>query len=69
MSVLKDLKAERRKLDRAIAILEGVKQHRGTKRGSKGRRKLSAAARKAISLAQRKRWALKKKEEAKTKAA
>ena len=44
------LKAERDKLDRAIAALSGTA-------GRRGKRKLSAAARERIAAAQRARWA------------
>ena len=49
-AVVEQLKAEREKLDKAIAALSG---------GSSGhsRRKLSAAARERIAAAQRARWA------------
>lgn len=50
-SVVAQLKAERAKLDRAIAALSGVGG------GGAGRRRLSASARKRIADAQRKRWA------------
>jgi hypothetical protein len=54
-AVLAQLKAERDKLDRAIAALSGVG---GGKGGSRtGKRTLSAAARKRIADAQRARWA------------
>ena len=55
-AVLAQLKAERDKLDRAIAALSGIgggKAHSG----KTGRRHLSAAARKRIADAQRARWA------------
>jgi len=52
-AVLAQLKAERAKLDKAIAALSGV-----TGQSSGGvRRKLSAAARARIAAAQRARWA------------
>lgn len=53
--VLVQLKKERDKLDRAIAALsQGATRGR---RGSTGRRRLSAAARQRIANAQRARWA------------
>jgi len=52
-AILEQLKAERAKLDRAIAALRGVTR----KAGGRGRRKLSAAARERIAAAQRARWA------------
>ena len=55
-AVLEQLKAERAKLDRAIAALSGVAV--GKKgRGGAGKRTLSLAARKKIAAAQRARWA------------
>ena len=51
-AVVTQLKAERAKLDRAIAALNGSTTRNGT-----GRRKLSVAARKRIAAAQRARWA------------
>jgi hypothetical protein len=54
-AVLAQLKKERDKLDRAIAALsQGA---RGGRRGSAGKRRLSAAARQRIANAQRARWA------------
>jgi len=52
-AVLALLKAERAKLDKAIAALSGVTGNSS----SGGRRKLSAAARARIAAAQRARWA------------
>lgn len=53
--VLAQLRKERDKLDRAIAALsQGVRRGR---RGSAGKRRLSAAARQRIANAQRARWA------------
>ena len=54
-AVLAQLKQERAKLDKAIAVLSGVTGNSGG--GGGGRRKLSAAARGRIAAAQRKRWA------------
>jgi len=54
--ILKALEAERNAIDNAIAALKGS---RSTRRS--GRRKMSAAARKLISIAQKKRWAARKK--------
>lgn len=54
-AVLAQLKKERDKLDRAIAALsQGSTRGR---RGSTGKRRLSAAARQRIANAQRARWA------------
>lgn len=59
-AVLKQLKHERDKLNRAIQALSG-----GTNSsGSNSRRKLSAAARERIAAAQRARWAKFKKNKA-----
>ena len=54
-AVLEQLKAERAKLDKAIAVLSGVAGKSGG--GGSGRRRLSAAARARIAAAQRARWA------------
>ena len=53
-AVLAQLKAERSKLDRAIAALSDVV---GGSAASRGKRILSVAARKRIADAQRARWA------------
>ena len=53
-AVLAQLKAERAKLDKAIAALSGVA---GKSSGGRGTRRLSAAARERIAAAQRARWA------------
>ena len=53
-AVLEQLKQERAKLNRAIAALSGGSNLRGSRRG---KRTLSAAARKRIAAAQRARWA------------
>ena len=52
-AVVAQLKAERAKLDKAIAALSGVTG----KSGGGGGRTLSAAARARIAAAQRARWA------------
>jgi hypothetical protein len=52
--VLAQLKAERAKLDKAIAVLSGLP---GKSSGRGGKRRLSAAARARIAAAQRARWA------------
>ena len=49
--IVGQLKAERDRLDRAIAALGGVSNHRKS-----GKRTLSAAARASIAKAQRERW-------------
>lgn len=71
--IVKQLRAERSRLDAAVRALEGVSDGNsapGRRRGrppgntnkpaggvSKGRRRMSAATRKRISEAMRKRWA------------
>jgi len=54
-AVVAQLKAERAKLDKAIAVLSGLDGRSSGGRG--GTRKLSAAARAKIAAAQRARWA------------
>jgi len=65
--ILAELRAERDRIDRAITAIEGLKssgRRRGRPPGStsapkkRGRRHMSAAARKRISQATKKRWAL-----------
>jgi hypothetical protein len=64
--ILAELKAEKFKLDAAISALEAV-DSTGPRRGTpaagrrRGRRRMSAAARKRISDAQKARWAKQKK--------
>jgi len=67
-NILGDLKAERERIERAIAALEGLGSHRrrGRPVGSKNvakapRRHMSAAARKRISEMMKQRWAERKK--------
>jgi len=55
-AVLEQLKKERAQLDKAITALGSVVKINSVS-NSKGRRKLSAAARKKIAAAQRARWA------------
>jgi len=71
--IVKLLIAERDRLDRAIAILEGTRRPRGRPPGSgrkavavtkaleRTRKPMSAAARKRISEAQKKRWAARRR--------
>ena len=54
-AVVAQLKAERAKLDKAIAVLSGLDGRTGSSGG--GRRKLSPAARARIAAARRARWA------------
>ncbi len=62
--ILTQLRSERERIDKAIQALEslnGASAGRGSTRG-RGRRRLSAEARRRISLAQKKRWAAQKKQ-------
>jgi hypothetical protein len=52
--ILEQLKAQRDHLDHAIDALSGATRNRP--RGKRGRRKISAAGRKRISLAMKRRW-------------
>jgi len=54
-AVVAQLKAERAKLDKAIAALNGIAGK--SSGGGSGTRRLSAAARAKIAAAQRARWA------------
>jgi|307.fasta_scaffold811197_1 hypothetical protein len=54
-AVVAQLKVERAKLDKAIAVLSGLDGRSGS--GGRGTRRLSAAARERIAAAQRARWA------------
>ena len=73
--VVAELKAERDRLDRAIAAIESLKatNHRGSRpAGSisapkRRRRGMSAAGRKRISEAAKKRWAAWRKKRARAK--
>jgi len=63
-SIIFELEAERDRLDQAIQALQGTRVARGWGRpkttatnGTRSRRHLSAAARKKIADAARKRWA------------
>jgi len=56
--ILGELRNERDRLDRAIAALDGISTGKAvTRRGRRGGRHLSAAARARIAAAQRARWA------------
>ena len=55
-AVVAQLKAERTKLDKAIAALSGLEGK--SSGGGGGPRRLSAAARARIAAAQRARWAI-----------
>lgn len=63
-SILNELEAERERLDRAIAALQGspkrlrrLKGSTTSNNGRRGPRRLSAAARRKIAIAAKARWA------------
>jgi hypothetical protein len=62
-AIIKELEAEKTRLDQAIAALRGRNRGVGRPTGSTNGRKhrLSPAARKKISEAMKKRWAARKK--------
>ena len=57
ITIIDALEAERDRLDRAIAALRGARRGRKPGRPAGGVRQMSAAARRRISQAQKKRWA------------
>jgi hypothetical protein len=59
-AIVKELEKKRDRISHAISLLQGNAKENGERRGRR-RRKLSAAARKRISDAMKKRWAAKKK--------
>jgi hypothetical protein len=60
--ILEQLKAERAHLDRAIDALSSVTSSgAGRGRGTRRRHKISAAGRRRISLAMKRRWATRRK--------
>lgn len=59
--IVAELKAERRRLDKAITALDRISGGTRSGNGRRGRRKMSAAARKRISQAQKARWAAQRK--------
>jgi hypothetical protein len=61
VAIIDALEAERDRLDSAIAALKGSRRNPGRPAGNGGKHRLSAAARKRISDAQKKRWAERKK--------
>jgi len=66
LAMITELQAERDRLDRAITALQGGKR-RGRPPGTNTagtKRHMSAAARRRISLAQKKRWAVLKTKKA-----
>lgn len=62
-AIIKELEAERARLDHPIAALRGRNRGIGRPTGSTNvtKRRLSSAARKRISEAMKKRWAARKK--------
>jgi hypothetical protein len=62
-AIIKELEAERTRLDQAITALQGRKRGAGRPTGSTNgrKRRLSPAARKRISEAMKRRWAARKK--------
>jgi hypothetical protein len=62
-AIIKELEAERTRLDQAITLLQGRRRGVGRPTGSANgrKRRLSPAARKRISEAMKKRWAARKK--------
>jgi len=66
-SIAGELKKELDRLSRAIAALvggtsaRGTKRKAGSKRAGRKRRPMSAAARKKLSMAMKKRWAARRK--------
>jgi hypothetical protein len=61
IEILKELEAERDRLNQAIAILSKRRWTRHTRLTRKARRAMSAAARRRISMGMKKRWAERKK--------
>ena len=62
--IIEALKAERRRIDLAIAALGGgsIASSNGRRGGHHGARHMSAEARRRISEAQKKRWAKRKRQ-------
>ena len=62
--IIDALKAERRRLDLAIAALGGgsIASSNGRRGGHRGPRRMSADARRRISEAQKRRWAKRKRQ-------
>ena len=59
--IINALKAERQRIDRAIAVLQGSSRGPSVARGRRGPRHMSAEARRRISEAQKRRWAEQRK--------
>ena len=56
-AIVRELKAERDRLDGAIAALDGRANGRGSMTARPARRQMSAAARRRISEGMKRRWA------------
>jgi hypothetical protein len=56
-AVVKELRQERDRLDKVIAVLGGLMGRNGVSRAKAVRPRMSAAARRRIATAQRARWA------------
>lgn len=65
-SLLAELKQERERIEAAISALQGLDKggRKGTGKGIRGRRHMSAEARARISKAMKLRWAQRKKKAA-----
>jgi hypothetical protein len=63
-SIIIELEAERDRLDNAIAALQGICTRTASGKPDGRKRPLSAAARRKIGLAMKKRWAERKKKAA-----
>jgi hypothetical protein len=59
--IISELEAERERLDQAISALRGLHGRRTGVAGRRGRRRLSAAAKRRISEMMKKRWAERKR--------
>ena len=59
--IISELEAERERLDQAISALRGLHGRRAGAGGRRGRRRLSAAAKRRISEMMKKRWAERKR--------
>jgi hypothetical protein len=59
--IISELEAERERLDQAISALRGLHGRRAGVGGRRGRRRLSAAAKRRISEMMKKRWAERKR--------
>ena len=55
--ILKEIEAEIAKLERVAKALKGIETEATPSQSKKGKRKISAATRKKLSLAQKARWA------------